>query len=642
MQFRHDINGLRAIAVVVVVLFHFGVPGFQGGFVGVDIFFVISGYLMTGIILTKIQKNQFSVIDFYIDRGRRIIPALAALCFCLLIFGWFFLTPTDYRSLGMDAASSIGFLSNAIYYMTSGNYFSTSSHEKWLLHTWSLSVEWQFYLIYPLVILSVKKALKSNQLKIFLGLLTVISFCLSIIYSEATPSASFYLLHTRAWEMLLGGLVFLSPNQHSNKINKTIEMLGLALVLLSVLFLNEKNIWPGYLALIPTIGTALIIWSARSDSFFTNNPLSLWLGRNSYSIYLWHWPIAVFIFISDFYQDALAIMLGLILSLILGCLSFKYIELIPLKKLTKNKMIILLLFLSIFVGSLGVLIYLKRGVENRLDNDYLHEIKKTSMPLRTNGWCFYSVDSIPGLKISNEGLNCNLGNQSGKINVLLIGDSYAGHWEPFWDYIGERHELNVHAVTTNWCYASFTENFPVKHKRSFQQCLINRDYFKNNINSYDLVIISGLWVGEFKRNRLKDIKRTIDFISDQNVKVVVMPLPVKYDFNIGKKYLYSKLWGTDFKYRELPKLRDDSYEQVNSELNMYLTNKENSLFVERRDVFSLDGGSTVSDVTLDNLPFSFDGGHISIYGSQESAKIFEKTDKFSEFLYMLNGNPPHY
>jgi peptidoglycan/LPS O-acetylase OafA/YrhL len=172
---------------------------------------------MTKIIMTKIEKDSFSLVGFYIDRGRRIIPALAFLCFVLLIFGWFYLISYDYRQLGMHVASSLGFLSNIIYWIQAG-YFDMASHEKWLLHTWSLSVEWQFYILYPILIIALHKFIAVKSMKTILVLLTIVSLIFSIIISSTDSSAAFYLLPTRAWEMLIGGLVFYIPLLH--QINK--------------------------------------------------------------------------------------------------------------------------------------------------------------------------------------------------------------------------------------------------------------------------------------------------------------------------------------------------------------------------------------------------------------------------------------
>ena len=245
-SFRYDINGLRAWAVIAVVLFHFGVPGFSGGFVGVDIFFVVSGYLMTGIILKGlidkdsklITVSSFSIFDFYIARARRIFPALAVLCAVLLIIGWFYLAPRDYRELGRESARAIIFASNFLYLKQDG-YFDSAAHEKMLLHTWSLSVEWQFYIVFPLLLLFLAKLFRSVKL-IYLSiwLLFLSSLMASLYFSEKQPTAAFYMLYTRMWEMLTGGLVsiyFLRKNCKPALI-PLLNFTGFSLIVFSIVF----------------------------------------------------------------------------------------------------------------------------------------------------------------------------------------------------------------------------------------------------------------------------------------------------------------------------------------------------------------------------------------------------------------------
>ncbi|GAL07089.1 O-antigen acetylase [Photobacterium aphoticum] len=205
MKFRADINGLRALAVIAVVLFHFNPSWVPGGFAGVDVFFVISGFLMTGIIFRGFENSNFSIINFYVARANRIIPALSVVCLALLVFGWFYLTPLDYRALGKHVTSSMGFLSNVIYWRESG-YFDTASHSKWLLHTWSLSVEWQFYMIYPVVLVLLKKCMSLTNIKRLLVAGTTIGFILSAYATYRWPNPAYFLLPTRAWEMMMGGL----------------------------------------------------------------------------------------------------------------------------------------------------------------------------------------------------------------------------------------------------------------------------------------------------------------------------------------------------------------------------------------------------------------------------------------------------
>ena len=208
MGFRLDINGLRAIAVLAVVLFHFNKSWLPGGYAGVDVFFVISGYLMTGIIVSRIQQNNLSLIGFYAARSRRILPALSILCLVLLLLAWFFLSPPDYKTLSLHVASSATFISNVIFWRETG-YFDAAAHEKWLLHTWSLSVEWQFYMLYPIILLLFSKMCSLKQIARVVTAGTLLGFVFCVFASYYWPNPSFYLLPTRAWEMLLGGLAFL-------------------------------------------------------------------------------------------------------------------------------------------------------------------------------------------------------------------------------------------------------------------------------------------------------------------------------------------------------------------------------------------------------------------------------------------------
>lgn len=323
MKFRSDINGLRAIAVIAVVLFHFNESWLPGGFAGVDVFFVISGFLMTGIIFTGIEESNFSIINFYISRANRIIPALAMLCVALLVFGWFYLTPLDYKVLSKHVGSSMSFVSNIVYWREAG-YFEAASHEKWLLHTWSLSAEWQFYIIYPLLLVGMHKFFSLQALKATILLGTILGFIFCIVATYIWPDPAYYLLPTRAWEMLLGGVAFLYPFKLKDNRKKFLEWGGVILIAVSYIAISKENLWPGYLALIPVLGAFLIIQAQQKNSFITGNFIFQKIGKWSYSIYLWHWPLVVVIYY--FSLNDLFIYLGIILSVILGFLSNKYIE----------------------------------------------------------------------------------------------------------------------------------------------------------------------------------------------------------------------------------------------------------------------------------------------------------------------------
>lgn len=369
MIFRSDINGLRAIAVLAVMLFHFGIVGVQGGFVGVDVFFVISGYLMTSIIFRGIERQQFSLLGFYLDRGRRIIPALALLCLAVLVMGWFLLLPADYMTLARHAISSMTFSSNVRYFHEAG-YFDTSSHGNWLLHTWSLSVEWQFYLLYPVVILALRKYVKVGWIRWGLAIATLLSFALSVYVSTRWSSAAFYLLPTRAWEMLTGALIFLFPiKQLSKPYQFAMELVGLGLIVLSIGIFTSHNIWPGFLAIVPVVGTALVIMSSRTNSYITGNPVAQFVGKTSYSVYLWHWPLVVALNYFGKEDQTTWLVAGVGVSILAGYLSFTWVEK-PTRSLgiQNNKLkpmyqktSLILLLMIIAVAGVGSLIRSQEG-----------------------------------------------------------------------------------------------------------------------------------------------------------------------------------------------------------------------------------------------------------------------------------------
>jgi peptidoglycan/LPS O-acetylase OafA/YrhL len=371
--FRHDIAGLRAWAVLAVALFHFGVPGFGGGFIGVDIFFVISGFLMARIIiqgLEGVRGESFSVWQFYLSRARRIVPALLVLCLAMLILGYLILPATDYKPLGMHVLASILFISNIQYWREAG-YFDIASHDKWLLHTWSLSLEWQFYLLLPLILCGLWK-LWPDRKKIawILFIALVISFALSIGLTNYNPEAAFFLLPTRAWEMLAGTLVALcmgtlraAAYSHSKKL----EALGVLLIGIS-LFTANPTYWPGSAALLPVIGTILVLIAQRQASAITSLAVLQHLGKWSYSIYLWHWPICVALIYLGYQGQLLPIVLGLMISLLFGWISYRWIE--PLGQLGLGWSVgnaLRVFFLAILaIATTGMLVRILNGVPGRL------------------------------------------------------------------------------------------------------------------------------------------------------------------------------------------------------------------------------------------------------------------------------------
>lgn len=423
-QFRHDINGLRAIAVVAVVLYHFGIPGFAGGFVGVDVFFVISGFLMTSLIVVGLERGSFSLWGFYLARARRIVPALVVLCASLLLLGWFWLTNIDYRSLTTHAVSALAFFSNITFWREAG-YFDTASHDKWLLHTWSLSIEWQFYILLPIGCLLVWRLFGKRTLQLALLALGVGSLLLSLYASQRWPSAAFYLLPTRIWEMMAGGLVWWLTRQNrvNARLSAPMEGVGLLLIALSIVLFDTSLAWPGPAALVPVVGAMLVLGAQRQDSPWMNNPVFRRLGASSYSLYLWHWPLVVAMAYANEQHNPWWVGAGLLLTLLLGEASLRLVE-NPARKglaaLTGRQQI------SAFVLIVGGLSVLAVGLRVAVD---------TKQP-----WMVNRVDSAVEMA-SNEANNknpkqdeCHIGTgfQSplcrfgeGEVEAVVLGDSHA-------------------------------------------------------------------------------------------------------------------------------------------------------------------------------------------------------------------------
>ncbi len=418
MDFRRDMNGLRAYAVLAVLLFHFGVPGFGGGFSGVDVFFVLSGYLMTGIIAGGLYAGRFSLTDFYLSRARRILPALAVLCVVLLAAGWFWLSPADYELLGKHAAASINFTSNFTYKDEEG-YFDVPSQTKWLLHSWSLSLEWQFYLLYPLLLVAAVKLFDPNKRTLIwtnagLGALSLLA---AWTLSKLAPVDAFYLLHTRAWEMCAGGLVFLCAAQR--KPNPWLEISGLLAVLASCLIFDASMPWPGFAALLPVGGAVLVLLANRQSSWLTNNRPAQILGRWSYSVYLWHWPLVVVLSYCNLRGDARWVAAAMLGSLLLGAASYYVIEQPVRRSAWLRRRAIAIptaLGMMIALTVLGTFIYKHHGLPSRVPPEVLRidaeAEKRYPMPKSCQK---FSHDTIAPCHIDAE--------QS--VRWVVMGDSHA-------------------------------------------------------------------------------------------------------------------------------------------------------------------------------------------------------------------------
>ena len=441
LKYRSEIDGLRAVAVISVILFHSGFEWFTGGYIGVDIFFVISGYLITTIIISEIFQDRFSLINFYERRARRILPALFFVCIATLILSPFFLVSEQIFDLGQSLFSISVFASNYFFY-SEIDYFNEFSSINPLLHTWSLAVEEQFYIFFPLLLLALNFFRKGYNHYISLILLTcLISFFAANELTVTNRDLAFYSLHTRAWELMIGALASIllyanylkSPEQHNHSIiNEIMLMISLVAMLLSFTLFTSSTLHPGLMTLIPVMATFFIILYANQNSFvgaLLSTNVLVKIGLWSYSLYLIHYPIFSFI---DIYYDFINAkdrteikVLTIPIIFLLSWLSYRFVEM-PFRNKSKFKrgFIFSSSLVSIFlISSIGLLIHFNQGFPKQLNqfNEYFgkHPIldisnEKEQLRLLRNKHSGFEKKSL-----------CKTSDNSECKKILTIGDSMA-------------------------------------------------------------------------------------------------------------------------------------------------------------------------------------------------------------------------
>ena len=355
--YRPDIDGLRAIAVLSVLAFHAFPTLLPGGFIGVDVFFVISGFLISGIILSEISAGTFTVRRFYARRIRRIFPALALLLAAVLAFGWLALAPSAFRQLGWHTAFSAGFGENLWLWRKSGEYFDEGSAVKPLLHLWSLGVEEQYYLLWPLLLLLLRRHL--SRAAWLIAAVAVLSFAANVLTVDDSPKLAFYWPHTRFWELMVGsGLAYVAfhrPSLHLGRASNYLALIGACLLIAGLAITNESSPFPGWWALLPTLGTAFLIASPSAwinRLLLVQKPL-VYIGLISYPLYLWHWPLLVYSRIVGNAEPPTAIRLAaLAVSGLLAWLTYELLE----KRLRRQSGAVPYLAGAVAVlGALGIL-----------------------------------------------------------------------------------------------------------------------------------------------------------------------------------------------------------------------------------------------------------------------------------------------
>lgn len=329
--YRKDIDGMRAIAVLAVVLFHAFPAYFKSGFIGVDIFFVISGYLISQGIYRSVANGSYSIFDFYVRRIRRIFPALITVLMFVFIAGYLLYIPTEFESLGKHTIAGALFYSNIQLWLEI-DYFDQAANLKPLLHLWSLGVEEQFYIIWPLFIFFLYP---KSRFFLYVVVFAVFSFVTNIVVSSFDVSSSFYLPVTRFWELIIGAMVAFIENGDFKKINgvtakKVSSIFGSLLLLLSFIFIDESFVFPGWIAIVPVLASALIIHGGPAETInrlVIGNRISVFIGILSYPMYLWHWPLLVFSRVLDGGVPSFRVRASLVLlTFVLAYLTYRFVE----------------------------------------------------------------------------------------------------------------------------------------------------------------------------------------------------------------------------------------------------------------------------------------------------------------------------
>jgi len=445
--YRADIDGLRAIAVLAVLAFHADI-GLPGGYVGVDVFFVISGFLITGLILKDLEAERFSLLRFWERRIRRILPALALVLLFCLVAGAFFLLPLDYAELGRSAIAQ-ALLSANFYFWRESGYFAQAAEMRPLLHTWSLAVEEQFYLLFPLFLVGWRRLAPAARLPAML-LVAAGSFGLSVYASYFHPAFNFYLLPTRAWELLIGALLAALPARRSPRpwLAELLGILGLAAILTALLFFDRGTRFPGLAALLPCAGVAALIWANSRTSTATGRLLAMkplvGIGLISYSLYLWHWPLLVFAKYRTLDPVPVAERL-LLLALALGLagLSWRWVE-TPFRRRT-------------LFASRGKIFAFAAGTTSLLLLFGLSLVKLEGLPSRLPAEAQRYADAASDRGSENElsldqveaGQLIELGarDPTMPVDFLLWGDSHAMAIVPILDLLGRENGLRGAAAT---------------------------------------------------------------------------------------------------------------------------------------------------------------------------------------------------
>jgi peptidoglycan/LPS O-acetylase OafA/YrhL len=509
-KYRPDVDGLRAIAVTLVANFHAFPAAIPGGFVGVDVFFVISGFLITGIIARELEQGRFSLLTFYARRVRRIFPALLVVLATVLVLGWLFLLPALYAQLGIDALASAGFAANIALMLQSG-YFDVASAQKPLLHLWSLGIEEQFYLAWPLILmLAARMKLSIVAVAAALG---IASFVLNVALIGSHPVAAFYLPFTRAFELLLGAVLACSWDRvnQGSRASELRAWTGAAMIAAATACLDSHSAFPGWWAILPVLGAALLIsapgaWICR---VVLASPPLVWIGLISYPLYLWHWPLLVFGATIKFAPlTLLERELMLILSVLLAWATYRFIEK-PIRFARPSLPKVAGLCAGmVLVGIAGGAVVWGRGFDFRLPAEIraIANVTTDSSKWRVNE-CLLDLSRYTTFAES-----CV--ERERRPLLLIWGDSTAGALLPGLRKAQEQRSFGIAQLTSNSCVPALGADIEVT-----PNCRAMNDKVLAMVRQIkpDVVLLHGTW-----GKHLDNVARTVTALKEMNIRVVVL------------------------------------------------------------------------------------------------------------------------
>ena len=604
MRYRPDIDGLRAVSVVAVLMFHYGMP-LPGGFVGVDVFFVISGYLITSLLVAEMNGGSFSLLAFYDRRIRRILPALVVVVAATLVLEYHLLGPRELREVGASASYAVLGAANFHFYWHTG-YFDTASGLMPLLHTWSLGVEEQFYVAWPLMLLVLHRHLR-RHLVVAVLLLAAASLLASLWFTPLNQSFAFYMPFTRAWELGVGAALALAPRIERRFLSSGMNAAGLAAIAGSALWLTAEDPFPGWRALIPTIGAALIVWPKTADVFSAalSTKAPVFIGRISYSLYLWHWPLLVmFRHWSGTEWPGMVETAALVaVALVLSAASYRFVE-TPFRTARFDRRAVVAMGLATMaaVGLLGQAVPAYKRMTGAAEALRITEyVDYGSSPefeaINRAGVCFLRARIDDLAKLGEECTRLD----PLRMNVLLMGDSHAAHlWIGFRD---EFPEVNFLQANVTGCRPTHEGVGPDGCRKFFRRLYAR---IADGSLPVDAIVLAGRWTKDdppFLADSLDRLSR---------IPVLVVGPIVEYQANVPVLIAADLLGGGASGLAD--KLRRAGIDDRDREMREAVG--ERAQYVSLLDLLC----DKTCTTTVDGVPLQWDYGHLTRQGSAYVAR----------------------